>query len=229
MTISQRGARLKKMILVFAAILFFSSGAIAQIGIEQFGDSTSLGLTWNGSSFVIASPTSPDQLYIDMQSRFGAGQVVVYNRGVGSTCAKDLLYGPPDFASRIASSTAQIITLNYGSNDNWYCNQTVAQYSAQMDQLVKIVKAAGKIPVLIEPTPTLNRNNPNLYNYVSALSQVAINNGVAIIQHYRLWQAGGVWKVWLSDDTHPTSEGYKLKGDTEFQVLSPIVYKLLNP
>lgn len=201
----------------------------ASVGIEQFGDSTQLGLTWDGASMIGATPNASDQLFMDMQARFGQGQVIVYNRGVSSTCARDLLYGSPDFTSKMASSIAQIVTLNYGSNDNWYCNQTVSQYSAQMDQLVKIIKAAGKTAVLIEPNPTLNRNNPNLYNYIVALSQVAINNGVVIIQHYRLWQAGGVWKVWLSDDTHPTSDGYKLKGDTEFQVLSPMVYKLLNP
>lgn len=220
---------MKKITNAFLYVfVLFSCFARAQVGIEQYGDSTGLGLTWNGTSLVVASPTAPDQLYMDMQARFGAGQVLIYNKGVSSTCAKDLLYGTPDFASKMASSTAQIVTLNYGSNDNWYCNQTVAQYTAQMDQLVKIAKAAGKIIVLIEPNPTVNRNNPNLANYVAALSQVAINNQVAIIQHYKLWQASGVWKVWLSDDTHPTSAGYKLKGDTEFQVLSPMVQQLLG-
>lgn len=208
-------------------IVLICSKASAQIGIEQFGDSTTSGLTYNGSTYVNSSPTAPDQLYIDMQARF-PGQVLIYNRGVPSTCARDLLNGTPSFTDRMASSTASIITLNYGMNDGFYCNQTVSQYSSQMDQLTKIAIASGKMVVLIEPNPTTNSQNPNLYNYIGALSQVAISNGVPIIQHYRLWQSGEFWRSLLSDGTHPTPAGYRLKGDTEFQVLSPMVQKLLN-
>ncbi|MNH01700.1 GDSL-like Lipase/Acylhydrolase [compost metagenome] len=213
------------MLLLSAATCGVANAAVT---VDQYGDSTTVGLVWNGTGFIFSVPTSPDQLSLDLKSRFGAANITVRNLGVGSTCAKDLLYGGSGFASKMASSTAQIVTFNYGTNDGWYCNQTTAQYADQMDQLVKIAKAAGKIPVLLEPTPTINRNNPNLYSYVVVLSQVAINNKVAIVQHYRLWQAGGVWKMWLSDDTHLTQAGYMLKGDTEFQVLSPIVQGLLT-
>ncbi|SDI54906.1 SGNH/GDSL hydrolase family protein [Pseudomonas abietaniphila] len=220
---------MKKLFNIFVCVLTaISTQVFAAVGIEQFGDSTTQALTYNGTIITLADISAPGQLFTDLQSRFGQSSIIVYNRGEASTCAKDLLNGNPNFYTKMQSSTASIVTFNYGMNDGYYCLQTVDQYYSQMDQLVKIAKASGKTVVLIEPNPTTNPKNPNLYDYVSALSMVAVNNNVPIVQHYKIWKSTGLWRALLSDGIHPTNDGYRTKGDTEFQVISPIVQQLMQ-
>lgn len=204
----------------------------AAIGIEQYGDSTTGGLTYTGSTYTSASPTAPDTVYLDLNARFGQGSVIVWNRGIAGACARDLVngtHGYQTFASYLASSQAHIITFNFGMNDGYYCNQTLDQYQATMTQLVNMTKAAGKIAVLEEPNPTTNSQNPNLPAYVDRLNQVAVATGTPIVQQYRIMTTTPSWKMLLSDGIHPTTEGYTFKARVELQVLTPMVQKLISP
>lgn len=216
---------------IISALLLSPSIAMASVSIEQYGDSTTLGLTFNGSSYTSSTPTAPDTLYSDLNARFGSGSVVVYNRGISSTCAKDLLNGTggfQSFESYMSTSSAHIVTLNFGMNDGFYCNQTPEQYQNTMTQLVNIAKSHGKTVVLEEPNPTSSAQNPNLNSYIEKLSQVAISTNTTIIQHYRVMKSSNFWKLLLSDGTHPTPEGYTFKGRLEFQVIAPIVQKIIT-
>ncbi|MCP1651704.1 SGNH/GDSL hydrolase family protein [Pseudomonas nitroreducens] len=222
---------MRKLVFFIAAIAStLAIPAWSAVIIEQYGDSTTLGLTYNGTTYVAATPSAPDTLYTDLNGRFGGGSVVVYNKGVSSSCAKDLLNGTGStqpFSTVMQTSPAHVVTLNYGMNDGYYCNQTPDQYQSTMTQLVNIAKARGKIVILEEPNPTTNPQNPNLYSYIERLSQVAISTNVPIIQHYRVMSSSNFWKLMLSDGIHPTSEGYTFKGRLEFQVISNIIQPLI--
>lgn len=223
---------MKKIAALLTSIaLSFPASLLAAVEIDQFGDSTTLGLTFNGSTFVGSTPSAPDTLYSDLNARFGQGSVTVYNKGIASTCAKDLLNGTGGFQKfevLMSSSSAKIVTLNFGMNDGFYCNQTPEQYQSTMTQLISIARARGKIVVLEEPNPTSNYQNTSLYSFIERLSQVSISTNTPIVQHYRVMTSSNFWKLLLSDGIHPTPEGYTFKGRLEFQVIAPIVQQLMS-
>jgi lysophospholipase L1-like esterase len=198
--------------------------------VRQYGDSTTSGLTYQNGAYVVAKQTSADRLYVDLQAQFG-GAVTVDDQGVPSTCAENLLNGDgvhAPFAQEIQTTSAQIITFNFGMNDGWWCHRTVDQYAADMGQLIDIARAAGKTVVLEEPNPTTSPDNLNLDAYVAALRSVAADKAVPLVAQYDYIKTVSNWQSLLSDGTHPTIVLYAIKGDREAQVIAPIVSQLLK-
>ncbi|CAI9007245.1 SGNH_hydro domain-containing protein [Pseudomonas chlororaphis] len=196
--------------------------ASATVLIEQYGDSTTSGLTAIDGKVQVAKLSGVDQIYLSLNKRFGA-QAAIANKGISQTCAIHLLDGDattPKWADRVKESKATIVTFNYGMNQ---CDRTAEQYLGDLQQLVDITLAAGKQVVLIEPNPSTKPEKVILDQYVGAMNLVAEQRKVPIIQHFKIWNQLPNWQSLLSDGIHPTEQGYQIKGLTEYQALAPII------
>lgn len=214
-----------KRFLIAAIVSALSLQASAAVVIEQYGDSTTAGLTTIDGQVVVAPMSSVDHLYVRLNNRFGYNAEII-NKGVSQTCAISLLNGDattPKWADRVKESKANIVTFNYGMNDAWACQRSPDQFLSDVQQLLDITLAAGKQPVLIEPNPSSIPMKSILETYVGALNLAAEQRKVPIIQHFKIWKQLPNWEGMLSDGIHPNAMGYELKGTIEYQVLEAII------
>lgn len=145
-------------------------------------------------------------------SRAGAK---IYNRGVGSTNTSHLLAGTDglNYAWEVMMTrdSAPIVVVNHGINDYAY---PLEKYRSNLLELVRIARAAGKIPMLELPNPA-GETRTALMDQIAfdvtafearrqAMRDVANSEGVYLCDQPR---------VPLSDGIHPTPEGYKTKAD----------------
>lgn len=215
---------MKKAIAACLSTLI-SASALAGVSIEQYGDSTTAGLSFYDGKIQPAKKSSVDFIYVSINNRFGPA-VSIANMGKSGTCAIQLLNGNGDLSAwpeRIKQSTASIVTFGYGLNDQSTCHRTPQQFADDLRQLVDLTVSAGKLPVLIEPTPSTTPERKDLSDYVGAMNLVAEERKVPIIQHYKIWTSMSNWQSLLSDGVHPTEQGYQIKGLTEYQALAPII------
>jgi len=198
--------------------------------VRQYGDSTTVGLTYQNGAYVTAKPTAAERLYADLQAQFG-GSVTVDVQGVSSTCAVNLLNGDgvhAPFAQEIQTTSAQIASFNFGINDSYYCGETADSFATHLGQLVDLARAAGKTVVLEEPNPVNTSKIPNLAAFSAIVGQVAAAKNVPLVQQYAYIQSLSVWEQMLPDGIHPDSALYAIKGAREAQVIAPIVSQLLK-
>lgn len=219
-----------KRYLLAAAVSLLSMQASASVVIEQYGDSTTAGLTTIDGKVIVAPMSSVDHLYVLLNNRFGYHAEII-NKGVSQTCAATLLNGDattPKWADRVKESKADIVTFNYGMNDAWACQRNPDQFLSDVQQLLDITLAAGKQPVLIEPNPSTIPMKSILPTYIGALNLAAEQRKVPIIQHFRIWNQIPNWEGMLSDGIHPNAQGYQLKGTVEYQVLEAMIVSALE-
>lgn len=219
---------MKIAIALFMAM--FAQAAIANVSIEQYGDSTTAGLSFYEGKTQPARLSSVDIIYTSINNRFGPS-VSIANKGVSGTCANELLSGDGEhlpWSERVKQSTADIITFGYGLNDEVACHRSPQQFADDLRQLVDLSMAAGKLPVLIEPTPSTTPDRKDLATYVGAINLVAEERKIPVIQNYKIWTSIPNWEGLLSDGVHPTDTGYRIKGLAEYQALSPIIIENLK-
>ncbi|MDN8030072.1 SGNH/GDSL hydrolase family protein [Burkholderia multivorans] len=211
------------------------ASAPQMVVIESYGDSTTQG--WqvvNGTGQVTVN-SAPAVLQNLLQDRFGT-TVSVSNNGVGATEASQLLNGTdgvhPTWQNQMATSKAQIITLNFGLNDAYYtmakkdgiASESPADFASTMTQLIQIARASGKQVILFEPNPTCEPiRQPLMPAYVDALRQVAAAQQVPIVGEFDAFLAMPNWAAMLSDCLHPTDPGYAMKAQLEFPVVASAV------
>ncbi len=149
--------------------------------------------------------------------------------GVKGTTLADLLNGTNGIAqmwqARMAASKAQIVTVNDGLNDAYVAGLTPDQFSAQLDQVISIAKAAGKTIVLetSNPMAAASNHNQTLAALVATELSTANKWGIAAIDQFGYLSAQSAWPSMLSDDLHPTDAGYELKGQHAYNALSQTV------
>lgn len=215
---------MKKAIAAFLST-FASASALAGVSIEQYGDSTTAGLSFYDGKVQPAKKSSVDVIYVSINNRFGPA-VSIANFGKSGTCAVQLLTGNgdlPAWSERVKQSNANIVTFSYGLNDQNSCHRTPQQFADDLRQLVDLTVSAGKLAILVEPTPSTTPDRQSLADYVGAMNLVAEEWKIPIIQHYKIWTSLPDWKSLLSDGVHPTEQGYQIKGLTEYQALAPII------
>lgn len=139
----------------------------------------------------------------------------------------------------------RIVTIMYGTNDSYVdkgknaSRITVDEYRANLELLVKRLRAANIEPVLMtEPrwgaSAGLNgageHPNVRLEQYVAACRAVAQEMNVPLVDHYAHWlaaeQAGQVLGAWTTDQCHPNSQGQRILMETMLPVLEPLVQRL---
>ncbi|WP_114810877.1 SGNH/GDSL hydrolase family protein [Paraburkholderia kururiensis] len=198
--------------------------------IEAYGDSTTLGISCADGRCGPRPQNAVTYLQDDLRAAHGE-RVSVANYGIGGTMATQLLDGSsrnPPWKARLATSPAQIVTINYGINEVMR-NQTPEQFYAAETALVKDALAAGKLPVLQTSNPMPDgRLNAKLGAMVAMTRRVAQEQHVPLVDHYASIQTLADWKGMMSDGAHPKPELYRVKAGHDFEVIDPLVQKLLR-
>ncbi|GAB2918492.1 hypothetical protein GCM10027093_66420 [Paraburkholderia jirisanensis] len=200
--------------------------------IEAYGDSTTLGTSCSDHRCGPLAQNAVTWLQDALHDDFGA-RVAVTNLGVGGSMASQLLDGIchgrcPTFAARMAVSSAQIVTFNYGINEVMQ-NQTPEQFYAAETALVKAARAAGKQPVLETSNPMPDpRRNAKLAAMVEMTRRVAAEQHVPLVDQYAYISGMPDWQMQMSDGAHPKPELYRLKARESYAVLDPLVRRLLH-
>lgn len=220
------------------------------VKIECYGDSTILGLTYNG---LVGGPTpghdgtvasivpepAPAALQRMLQSVYGP-VVVVTNFGVtGTTCA-DWLNGTNGVArpwlAQMQGSTADIVIICLGIND--FPNELALNYPL----LVSIAEAAGHKVVVQTPNQlnitfgdigpraqneiVIQQAHPNsllvdFYTYTVDLGLEWINNELSYSN--LIFPPNSYWS-----GIHPNQTGYESMAGLEFEVLAPVVGSMIG-
>ncbi|MGF6569231.1 acyl-CoA thioesterase-1 [Paraburkholderia sp. GAS333] len=208
-----------------------------QVLIEAYGDSTTLGITCSNGHCGPQPQNAVSYLQDELQARHGA-QVRVTNDGVGGTTATQLRDGTGNrragptaglpWPQRLAASPAQIVLINYGINEVMQ-NQTPEQFYATQTSLVKTALALGKQPVLQTSNPMPdNRLNARLAAMVAMTRRVAIEQKVPLVDQFAYVSSLPDWKTLMSDGAHPKPDLYRLKAEQDFEVVEPLVRRLLD-
>lgn len=214
-----------------------SPAAHSPVLIEAYGDSTTLGITCSDGHCGPQAHNAVTYLQDELRARYG-DRVQVTNYGVGGTTATQLRDGTGGrrtgpttglpWQERLAVSPAQIVLINYGINEVMR-NQTPEQFYTAETTLVKTARALGKQPVLqtANPMPD-NRLNARLAAMVAMTRRVAVEQQVPLVDQFAYVSSLPDWKTLMSDGAHPKPELYRLKAQQDFQVVEPLVQRLLD-
>ncbi|WP_027798707.1 SGNH/GDSL hydrolase family protein [Paraburkholderia dilworthii] len=211
--------------------------AQAQILIDAYGDSTTLGISCNEGRCAPQAQNAVAYLQDELQTHHG-DRVRVTNYGVGGTMATQLLDGTGNrragptaglpWRERLTASPARIVLINYGINEVMQ-NQTPEQFYAAQTALVKTARALGKEPVLETSNPMPdNRLNARLASMVAMTRRVAAEQQVPLVDQFTYISSLPDWKTLMSDGAHPKPGLYRLKAEQDFQVVEPLVRRLLD-
>ncbi|TDN70085.1 SGNH/GDSL hydrolase family protein [Paraburkholderia sp. BL10I2N1] len=200
--------------------------------IEAYGDSTTLGISCSGGHCGPLAQNAVSDLQDALQATHGAS-VTVTNFGVGGTMAYQLRDGTErgrgePWKARLAASRAQIVTINYGINEVMH-NQTPEQFYAAETELVTTARALGKLPVLETSNPMPDgRLNAKLAMMAAMTRRVAAEQRVPLVDQFSYISALPDWKTMMSDGAHPKPELYRLKANQDFDVIDPLVRRMLD-
>jgi len=136
-----------------------------------------------------------------------------------------------------------IVTIMYGTNDSYVdkgkdaSRLTVDEYTANLQDLVKQLRAAGVTPILMtEPrwgaaaSPNGVGEHPNvrLKKYVEACRAVAKESETPLVDNYADWseavENGTDVGTWTTDQCHPNAEGHEKIA----RAMLPVVRKALE-
>ena len=206
-----------------------SQPAVPSIGM--YGDSTMLGITKETGEYAVTSRNAPAQLQA-MLSAAGY-QVTVTNHGVSGSASYDLLNGtggfPRSWVAEMKSTPHTAVVINMGLNDaalimtKW---DTVANFKATMNQLVKIAQQQGKTVFIETPNPRNDKFSSSLMDQIAAadLQVVRENRGTLLIDQYARIQADMPnWRQNLPDRIHPDDVLYTFKASVEFSSIMQIL------
>lgn len=216
--------------LLFTFLLTGCGGAssesqpLSPIRIAMYGDSTTAGWSWNGTSYVILTENEPAVVQSLLQAK--CPSVTVVNKGVVGASLDNLLAGTGGYTQpwtqEMAASPANIVVLNFGINDSHETGMTVQAFDAQVRETISIGQAAGKLMV-IETSNPITQNSDALFPQLVADERlVAQQLHVAIIDQFA-YLSQLDWGAYLSDGVHPTAAGYALKANYTASILGPIL------
>ncbi|KAB2725666.1 SGNH/GDSL hydrolase family protein [Brucella anthropi] len=217
------------------AVSMFNGGRVT---IDCFGDSTMVGVDVTNPPTYIAATPAPAKLQLFLRDYYANGNIQVNNRAFSGTRTINMLEGSDGsgqtFEARIAASGAQIVYCNHGIND---CQNTpptpIGDYKANLYEIVRIIRAYGKIPVLmtpnlISPVAPLGTTDKSerLKSYAEVVREVCRTARVALVDAFeqvsQLLTCGNytVQQI-LPDGIHPTQIGYSYIGQL---MATPYVY-----
>lgn len=162
--------------------------------IATFGDSTMWGANPASLGTQVATPP-----YLELQNFvnafLGNSACTVVNYAISGTTLAQMLAGTDGsgltFAARVAAEAAPVIYCNHGVNDAFGANQTTAAvYRAGLIAFVRIVRIAGKTPVLVTPHPCLTIGGfgsqaraENTARFANIMRSVAQQHGVILVDN----------------------------------------------
>lgn len=197
--------------------------------IEVYGDDAMMGLT---ASLRVAQQSETVQSQALLQAKLNNTAITISNRASGGTASslvnmmKGVDGGGPPFAERIKGSKAQIVLMNHAINDNLM--QSLGPYTDALIEWIKVVREAGKIPVLEEPNPVCDGDHPWLENYVSVMNNIAEAYKVPVIRQYDHIQALPNWQSHMGSCFYPDEWMLQIKAQRQAEVLGPILTRLVD-
>lgn len=192
--------------------------------IEVYGDDAMMGLT---SMLRVAEQTETIQSQALLQAQLNNSAITITNRASGGTASslvnmmRGVDGGGPPFAERIKGSKAQIVLMNHAINDNLM--QSLAPYADAMIEWVKVVRDAGKIPVLEEPNPVCDGNHPWLENYVATMQSIAEAYKVPLVKQYDYIKTLPNWESHMGACFYPDEWLLQIKAQRQADVLELLV------
>ena len=171
----------------------------ATVRMQLYGDSTQAG---TAAGRGLRGRTPAIWLQADMDALFGAGAVVVEDRAVPSTTARQLLDGTDGENGPWPTSVdADIAVVNHGINDAGH-GATTDEYKARLEALL----VAPARVVLETPNPT---KGFDMEPYAKAMREVAAARGAPLADTFTyVAELPGGGTSYLSDWAHPTEDLY---------------------
>lgn len=212
-----------------------AAAAPKRVIIDAEGDSTMRGTVQHpDGTYEYTANSAPANLQVSLQKAYGTS-VTVVNSGAGGSTVADVLNGVGRYTKpwkdALPSNSANIVIANWAINDsNPNVNESTTVFENDLIYWIQITQAAGKTVVLEEPNPVCNPALAALPQYVDVIDKVAAQLAVPLIKQYDYIQSLPNWQSYLgSDCTHPGDDRlYQIKAQREFDVVQPIVAKMLQ-
>lgn len=217
-----------------------ASSPTASLLIESYGDSTTLGETLKDGELTLVDRPAPAIIQEALTSEF-AGKVAISNEGVSGSQAIQLLNGSDGkhkpWAEQMKNSKAQIVTLNFGLNEAFYLKNPVPQFEPMppekfadvLRSLVQTAQENGKAVVLIEPSPTCDKERADgVQFYAMRVDELGKELQIPVVGTF--WEIGKKpdWKGSLTDCVHPNQDLYKTIAELQYGTLRPLILEKLK-
>ena len=214
MVMSKRSKKLSKRILALlygCATFFFLTISVNAANISAFGDSITEGYGSSTGGY----PPKLNSLLNDNNK-----PSVIANFGIGG---EDTNHGYGRFDSVLASFAADMVLIMEGTNDVVEgIPVTTTQYNLQA--MITVTKAAGKIPVLatISPSDRGDVADPivNLWNPM--MRALATSNSIKLAD-----QGAALAPIWgganYGDGLHPNDYGYQVIANTWYSTINAMI------
>lgn len=226
---------MKSNFRLFAAAIFMAASQLACVStppanpviIEWYGDSTTKGVTFSDNKYSELQNNEPSNTQELLNKKFGEGSILIENRGVNGTTAKQLIDGThsfkTSFSQQLNAGKADIVIINFGINDCYTPGYTPEKYANDISELVRIARAAGKTVIIETPNPIDNMHNEWLWSFQHQAVVTGQKLGVPVINQWEEMMKRPDWQSLLGDKIHPTSPGYVVKSNISFAVIYPVV------
>jgi lysophospholipase L1-like esterase len=178
------------------------------VKIVCYGDSITWGYNFGGAQ----SPNPyPTVLQTKMRYLWGNNNITVVNSGINSATTAD---GLTNFNTSVLAEAPDLCVIMFGLNDNGTPDISLADYTANLRELVKLCKDNSIEVILMSPTATIDRTtaglgndwNLTMVNYAKACEALAKEQGVDYVDMHkeivRLWQANGISSVFYDGYGH---------------------------
>jgi hypothetical protein len=205
------------------------------IMIYMEGDSTMVGA--NGAYPDAITPNNPPNLLQKLLLP-KYPNVLTFNWGKGGSMLPDSIDGTDGYGAPLAERlllipSNQIILTNDAHNEagNYYAEgmtteAATALYSANLENWINIVLAAGDVPVLQEPNPAICWG-AQLPPMIMVQHALASKYNITIIEIYNYILAIPNWQNLLIDAcVHPSDQLYAIIAQLEYDQLLPIIQSL---
>jgi lysophospholipase L1-like esterase len=110
----------------------------------------------------------------------------------------------------------------FGTNDCQAAEIPPDKFRANLEELVRKIRASGAIPLLQTPNAIASepavaaahiKSRAALPEYVSVIKEVAEKGRLVLVDHWTYWQgrseAGENYLSWLDDPLHPNAAGHR--------------------
>lgn len=184
-------------------------------------------------NLTITSPTEPAALQTLLQEQFNDTGLSVTNSATGGTSSSlqnelaGVDGGGQAQPARMIASGAKIAVEAHSIND-FYGGETVENFQADLIQWIEDAQANGITPILQEPSPICNNNDPQQAQYVAAIDSVGQQLNVPVIPIYSYVQSLPDWQTHMQGCVIPDAYLNNLEAQQAQAVIAPLVKTLIK-